>query len=266
MEEIKEVQTIRKKMEKNIVLEFKREVMESIETERVIANEKWTKKIKGTLMDDYELEVDEFIKNFKYTGGDGRRYGTHNDHVKDMKANRHLNYWNMTRNYEIHPPHKEYCICKTPIMENCYAVDKRDKEKLVCLGNCCIERFLGDSAKRTCERCDEPHRNRKDNFCKECRKQNKEDEKLKSIEDEKKRMEDLWEKLRRERKENERVWTNEEIQEILIKIYENSKIRCCAEKYEDEEKINDDFKICGKDGCEKLIKKCYKYCYLCYKK
>jgi hypothetical protein len=304
MEEIKEVQTIRKKMEKNIVLEFKREVMESIETERVIANEKWTKKIKGTLMDDYELEVDEFIKNFKYTGGDGRRYGTHNDHVKDMKANRHLNYWNMTRNYEIHPPHKEYCICRTPIMENCYAVDKRDKEKLVCLGNCCIERFLGDSAKRTCERCDEPHRNRKDNFCKECRIQNKEDEKkrmeeeklkrieeeqkkgmeeykkrmeeekLKRIEDEKKRMEDVnlkkiieyREKFREIRKQNERVWTNEEIQEILIKIYENSKIRCCAEKYEDEEKINDDFKICGKNGCEKLIKKCYKYCYLCYKK
>jgi hypothetical protein len=195
MEEIKEVQTIREKMENNNFLHFIGEVMESDKIERVIADKKWREKIKGTLMDDYELGVDEFIKNFKYTGGDGRRYGTHDDYEKNRRANRHYNYWMMTRN-QLFPPHKEYCICKTPIMENCYAVDKRDKEKLVCLGNCCIERFLGDSAKRTCERCEKPHRNRKDNFCKECRKQNKEDEKLKSIEDEKKRMEDLWEKLR----------------------------------------------------------------------
>jgi hypothetical protein len=317
MEEIKEVQTIREKMENNNFLHFIGEVMESDKTERVIVDYKWREKIKGTLMDDYELGVDEFIKNFKYTGGDGRRYGTHDDREKDKRANRHLNYWNITRNNEIHPLHKKYCICKTFIIENCYAVDKRDKEKLVCLGNCCIERFLGDNAKRTCERCEKPHRNRKDNFCKECRKQNKEDEKkrmedekLKRIEEQqkkgmeeykkrleesnkrmeeeqKKRMEGIIEYRERRkqkeieyrekqkqkemeeeerRKENERVWTNEEIQEILIKIYENSKRGCCAEKYEDEEKINDDFKICGKDGCEKLIKKCYKYCYLCYNK
>jgi hypothetical protein len=302
MEEIKEVQTIREKMENNNFLHFIGEVMDGIETDKVIANEKWRKKIKKILMDDYVLGVDEFIKNFKYTGGDGNRQGQHYDDEKEFKANRHYNYWMTTRNQPFPPP-KGYCICETRINENCYAVDKRDNKTIVCLGNCCIERFLGDNAKRTCERCEKPHRNRKDNFCKECRKQNKEDEKKrmeeeklkrieeeqkkgmeeykkrleennKRMEDEKKRMEDVnlkkiieyREKFREIRKQNERVWTNEEIQEILIKIYENSKIRCCAEKYEDEEKINDDFKICGKNGCEKLIKKCYKYCYLCYKK
>ena len=326
MDEIKEVQTIRKKMEKNIFNNFTRgEVMEGIETDKVIADYKWKKKIKDILMDDYELEVDEFINNFKYTGGDGNRQGQHYDEEKEFKANRHYNYWMMKRRGEKFPPPKGYCICETRINENCYAVDKRDNKKIVCLGNCCIERFLGDNAKRTCERCEKPHRNRKDDFCKECRKKNKEDEK-KRIEDEKKRIED--EKLKRieeeqkkrleeynkrmedgklkrleeeklriieyrerrkqreieyrerqkqkemeeekrrkeeekRRKENERVWTYEEIQEILLKIYENSKNKCCAEKYEDEEKINDDFKICGFNDCKKLINKKYKYCYLC---
>ena len=273
MGEIKEVQTIRKKMENNNFLHFIGEVMESDKLCRENADRKWREKIKDILMDDYELEVYEFINNFKYTGGDGRRFGTHEDHEKDRKANRHLTYWNMTRGDELHPPHKEYCICETKIIENCYAVDKRDREKLVCLGNCCILRFLGDKAGRTCERCEKPHKNRKDNFCKECRKKNKEDEEKRKMEKEmeereqrrkERRLPSFLIKKEQEPKEKERVWTYEEIHDILIKIYENSKIRCCAEKYEDEEKINDDFKICGNNDCEKLIKKKYKYCYSCY--
>jgi hypothetical protein len=256
-------------MEKNIFNNFTREeVMEGIEINKALFDKKWREKIEYHLLHDYELEVDEFIKNFKSCGGD--------------KGSR-LKYWNIaTKKYEIPPPHKNYCICDHYIQENCYVVDRRDKDKekrkIVVLGNCCIKRFLPpDSQGRTCERCEKPHRNSKDNFCKECRKRNKEEEKLKSIEDEKlreieyrerqkQRVIEYRERFRERQKENERVWTNEEIQEILIKIWENSKIRCCAEKYEDEEKINDDFKICGYNGCEKLHKISYKYCYSCYAK
>jgi hypothetical protein len=164
MEEIKEVQTIRKKMEKNIFINFTREeVMDGIETDKVIANEKWRAKIKYHLLHDYELEVDEFINNFKYWGGN---------------KGSHFNYWELVRASINRPPKKNYCICDHYIQENCYVVDKRDKNKIVVVGNCCIKRFLKkENQGRTCERCEKPHKNSKDNFCKECRKQNKEDEK-----------------------------------------------------------------------------------------
>jgi len=289
MEDIKENQLIRENVENIKLVKFIGEVMESDEICKVIADKKWREKIQFHLMDDYGLEVDEFINNYKYTGGD---------------RGRHLNYWNMTRNNEKLQPHKEYCICDHYIQENCYVVDRRDKNKIVVIGNCCIKRFLKkENQGRTCERCEKPHRSRKDNFCKECRIQNKEDEKLKKMEkeieqqkereekalEEQKKWEEKrlikrmeWEKKCKEkreqkerereqkeiereqkRKEKERVWSYEEIQEILLKIYEK---RCCCkddDKYEDEEKINDDFKICSTHECEKLIKKCFKYCYTC---
>ena len=187
MDEIKEVQTIREKMENNILLEFKRDFMESVKTDKIIVDRKWREKIEKHLMNDYGISVEEFIENFKYCGGD---------------TGSHFNYWNMINCLDKDTPfHKDNCICDHFIYENCYAVDKRDKNKIVVLGNCCIKRFLGNNAGRTCEKCGKKHKNRKNNLCKECR---------------------------------------------------------------NNEKNNDDFKLCGNNDCEKLIKKKYKYCYSCY--
>jgi len=184
-------------MEKNIFNNFTREeVMEGIETDKVIVDKKWKDKIEYHLLNDYGLGVNEFINNFKYCGGD---------------TGSHFRYWTIAKKKnEQRPPHKNYCICDHYIQENCYVVDKRDRDreqrKIVVIGNCCIKRFLPrDSQGRTCEICEKPHRNRKDNLCKDCRK-----------------------------------------------------------KKEDEKKRFDDFKICGNNDCEKLIKKKYKYCYSCY--
>ena len=40
-------------------------------------------------------------------------------------------------------------------------------DEIIVLGNCCIKKFIPSSG-RTCEECDEPHRNRKHNICNSC--------------------------------------------------------------------------------------------------
>lgn len=168
MDNIKKNQLIRENVEKIKIVKFIGEVMESEEICKVIADKKWREKIQFHLMNDYGLEVDEFIQYFKYLGGN---------------TSSHLNYWNMVKHKEPLPNHKNYCICDHYIKENCYAVDKRDAENIVILGNCCIKRFLTkENQGRTCERCEKPHKNRKDNFCKECRTKKERDEKRKKQE------------------------------------------------------------------------------------
>ena len=59
------------------------------------------------------------------------------------------------------------CVCGHHIVENCYICDPTETDVLT-VGNCCIKRFMVKSG-RTCSKCDEPHQNRNDNLCNECR-------------------------------------------------------------------------------------------------
>lgn len=103
--------------------------------------------IKG--LEEYNLTIEE-LKDWKYCGGN--------------RQQRHINYWKMTFIDKEFPPHKKFCICGHEIKENCYICKN---ETILTLGNCCIKRFIPSSC-RTCEKCGEAHRNRKQNRCNNC--------------------------------------------------------------------------------------------------
>jgi len=81
---------------------------------------------------------------------------------------RHKNYFHLFwgKEYEL-PEHTNKCVCNHSIEENCY-ITNGNKEGVLILGNCCIKKFIPKSG-RTCEICDEPHRNRVVNRCNDCR-------------------------------------------------------------------------------------------------
>lgn len=103
--------------------------------------------IKGLM--EYNLTVDE-IKNWKYCGGN---------------YNPHYNYFRLCCPNDDLPDYEDRCACGHKIVENCYITDG---EQILVLGNCCIKRFIPKCG-RTCEICEQPHKNRKVNRCNECR-------------------------------------------------------------------------------------------------
>lgn len=88
---------------------------------------------------------------FKYCGGN---------------KGRHLNYYKLNFNEKPLPNYTNKCICNHDIKENCYI---SDGNTILILGNCCIKKFIPHNS-RTCEICNQPHRNRKVNRCNNCRK------------------------------------------------------------------------------------------------
>jgi len=103
--------------------------------------------IKG--LKEYNLAYDEMV-NWKYCGGNRGR------HLSNFKL--------CCKGEEL--PNKVYeCICGHAIIENCYITNG---DEILVLGNCCIKRFIEKSDK-TCEICEEPHKNRKVNRCNKCR-------------------------------------------------------------------------------------------------
>ena len=69
------------------------------------------------------------------------------------------------------PEPVDECVCKQANLRyNCFITDG---DRIIVIGRICMLQFLPVQAKgmmsRRCERCYKPHRNRKDNFCKECR-------------------------------------------------------------------------------------------------
>jgi len=81
----------------------------------------------------------------------------------------HLNYYKMATgdaDLEYMPSPSDYCVCGKAIIHNCYIMN--DDDVMMILGNTCIKKFMKHSG-RTCEICDEPHRNRIVNRCHLCR-------------------------------------------------------------------------------------------------
>jgi|TARA_R100000773_G_scaffold31701_3_gene27077 uracil-DNA glycosylase len=99
----------------------------------------------------FNITPEELKKDWKYCGGD---------------RGRHLNYYKVVCPDEEEPPHEDRCICGHRIKENCYITDGKF---ILNLGNCCVKRFLQKTT-RSCEVCGSPHRNRKDNRCRKCRR------------------------------------------------------------------------------------------------
>lgn len=102
----------------------------------------------------------EDMDNWRYAGG--RHPG---------KITPHTKYYKLRFPGYNFPEFTDTCICGHKIKENCYIINDLNEDDLIILGNCCIKRFLSeDNAGRTCEICKKPHRNTKDNRCKDCRK------------------------------------------------------------------------------------------------
>ncbi len=100
---------------------------------------------------EYGLTIED-IKNWKYCGGNHEQ---------------HLRYYKLCFPKSKKTPEPVYqCVCKHPIIENCYITD--GQKNVLILGNCCIKRFIEKSG-RTCSNCEQPHKNRKNNLCNKCR-------------------------------------------------------------------------------------------------
>jgi len=126
----------------------------------------------------YGLTYSDLIQ-FKYGGGNG------NNSNSDK---RHSNYFNLVFGDNEYPDKTDRCPCGHRIKENCYIYKENSSEyQLVILGNCCIKKFIPKSS-RTCKKCEMPHKNRKWNLCKNCKKEEIEIEKEKIRENERLRI------------------------------------------------------------------------------
>ena len=107
------------------------------------------------LKGDHNLTYEDIL-SWKYCGGDNGG---------------HYNYWRLVFGKRNLPRHLQHCVWNREIVKNCYIWDGRDAETIIVVGYCCIKRFLEHST-RTCEICDEPHKNRTVNRCNECKVKN----------------------------------------------------------------------------------------------
>ena len=106
--------------------------------------------------------------------------GRHDEMNNKNKTNiRHKKYWETFRQPGNHsgpkkdellepPPQIFQCICSHEIDNNCFIYNTKTSELKV-LGITCIKKF--GSTERVCVNCEKSHKNRNDNYCKECRDQ-----------------------------------------------------------------------------------------------
>lgn len=112
------------------------------------------------------LSYDEVKKNYRYSGGRGND-DTNSEH-EFASETRHSRYFNQCFPNGERPQHVEICLCEHPIVENCYISKNFEIDTILILGNCCIKTFI-DASSRTCEICYASHKNRKTNYCNECK-------------------------------------------------------------------------------------------------
>lgn len=103
-------------------------------------------------LEERGITMEEF-KKYKYAGGN---------------KGSHYNYFTTCGLLDDEPKLTYKCICNHSIIENCYLANE-DKKVLI-IGNCCIKKFVAiENRNRRCNKCNEIHKNRKDNYCSFCR-------------------------------------------------------------------------------------------------
>ena len=157
------------------------------------------------------------------------------------------------------PKGERKCICKRHSIDlryNCY-ITNPEKTKVITIGRICMVQFIKkskDYMSKRCERCLEPHKNRKDNYCNKCRltlkEEKEEEERQRVLKEEEERME-------RQRRYNEE--RQKEIDALLKqKREEIERERIAKEEQEEKEKL--------KCSCGKSKKEQYKFCWDCNEK
>lgn len=106
-------------------------------------------------------------KNFKdeWEYGGGRVCPCKHDCSHTEK---HHNYYCQRFSHIKMPKYKKICICKHPIVENCFLYNVI-KKKMIVVGNCCITRYMKKQKGKKCLTCKKTHRNRKEPWCNDCR-------------------------------------------------------------------------------------------------
>lgn len=140
-----------------------------------------------------------FRKNLKKLCGDDNlwHYKYYGGRDNNDCGKQHLTYWEQCHlPNEVFPPIENECLCEHWINENCFikyiGANPEGLNKILVIGNCCIKKYLPKELQgKTCNRCGLPHRNRKDNFCKECRKKRVEEAEQEKVELERVRLAQL---------------------------------------------------------------------------
>jgi hypothetical protein len=119
-----------------------------------------------------------FYEEMRYFGGD---YPTDPESDTDYTDAHEKYFQKLCDDNDIHdcdeyrPNHSPHCVCRMPIVQQCYVVFRGDefshsKPKLV-LGNCCVERYIKvENRRKECFLCEKIHENRKSSYCEDCRK------------------------------------------------------------------------------------------------
>lgn len=117
---------------------------------------------------------------------DGNYTVLNNFKKPEIIPNPHYNAWlNCKKENEKMPELiKSHCLCFHHIKNLCF-IKNIKTEKIYTIGIECINKFTNN--RRTCGICNNPHRNSKDNHCKDCRIKIKEELKLKKEEENKKK-------------------------------------------------------------------------------
>ena len=125
---------------------------------------------KKRLKEIHGISFDDFKKNYEYAGGDGNstRYNQTKDLENQLKGEaKYASFRGITKKMMKTELKTEFCLCGETIKNHMYAQHKKDKSKIIVLGNICIKTYMGKQ--RHCEKCGKIHKNRLNNLCKDCR-------------------------------------------------------------------------------------------------
>jgi len=154
------------------------------------------------------------------------------------------------------PERESACVCdKEGLRYNLFITDGKD---VLVIGRVCLKQFLPRQAQkmdaRRCERCVEPHKNRKDNYCNACRIDIKEEEKKRVAEEYERAL-----MLQQEREAERREQMRREWEEQMRRWQEERE----AKEQEDREDAERRARVC-ECGFEKHPQ--FPTCYLCHQR
>lgn len=160
------------------------------------------------------------------------------------------------------PQPTEVCVCKQKHLRyNCYITDGNE---VIIIGRICMYQFIKkakDYMKKKCSKCFQTHRNRNNNYCKDCRIIVKKEEEQKKKEEEDKQRE---EERKQRQKEIDKAF--EELTIKMKKEEEERKFKCyCGKKKQPGyDECRDCFIILTTCSCGNRKLKRFEFCSTCY--
>jgi hypothetical protein len=163
--------------------------------------------------EEQDAVIREVEEKWWFCGGRDTKADAHDHEKDDGEANSvpdaTLKTWErLWKHYwgdEPMPESDSKCVCEQHgLRYNCFITDGH---QVVVVGRVCLKQFLPRQARgmtsHLCEDCMKPHRNRKDNYCNECREKKKQEEKEEEERKERERDEAMreWVRLEREKLE-----------------------------------------------------------------